>query len=55
MAVKGDAVVAKNFAAVDATLAHLSELKIPASATNPQDRAAVVGARRRNSCGASRR
>ena len=41
---QGDAVVAKNFAGVDAALAHLSELKIPAAAGNPQDSAAVVGA-----------
>ena len=41
---QGEAVVAKNFAGVDAALAHLSELQIPAAATNPQDRAAVVSA-----------
>ena len=35
---KGEAVVAKNFAAVDAALARLSEVKVPAAATNPQHR-----------------
>ena len=39
---KGEAVVAKNFAAVDATLARLFEIKVPAAATNPKDRPPIV-------------
>ncbi len=39
---KGEAVVAKNFAAVDATLAHLFEMKVPTSASNPRDLPPIV-------------
>jgi len=39
---KGEAVVAKNFAAVDATLERLFEIKVPATATNPKDRPPIV-------------
>jgi pyruvate-ferredoxin/flavodoxin oxidoreductase len=39
---KGEAVVTKNFAAVDATLARLFEIKVPATATNPKDRPPIV-------------
>jgi pyruvate-ferredoxin/flavodoxin oxidoreductase len=39
---KGEAVVAKNFAAVDATLARLFEIKVPATATNPKDLPPIV-------------
>ena len=39
---KGEAVVAKNFAAVDATLARLFEVKVPATATNPKDKPPIV-------------
>ena len=41
---KGEAVVTKNFAAVDDTLARLSEVKVPATATNPKDRPPIVAA-----------
>jgi pyruvate-ferredoxin/flavodoxin oxidoreductase len=41
---KGEAVVAKNFAAVDDTLAQLFEVAVPKAATNPHDRPAVVAA-----------
>ena len=39
---KGAEVVAKNFAAVDATLAHLSEIPIPKAATSAAERPPVV-------------
>ena len=39
---KGEALVAKNFAAVDATLARLFEIKVPAAATNPKDLPPIV-------------
>ena len=39
---QGQTVVDKNFAAVDATLAQLFEVKVPATATNPKDRPAIV-------------
>ena len=39
---KGQSVVDKNFAAVDATLAQLFEVQVPATATNPHDRPAIV-------------
>jgi pyruvate-ferredoxin/flavodoxin oxidoreductase len=39
---KGETVVAKNFAAVDATLARLFEIKVPPTATNPKDRPPIV-------------
>jgi pyruvate-ferredoxin/flavodoxin oxidoreductase len=41
---KGEAVVEKNFLAVDGTLARLFEIEVPATATNPQDRPSVVAA-----------
>ncbi len=41
---RGEAVVQKNFAAVDATLEHLYEVKVPAAATSLFDRRAVVPA-----------
>jgi pyruvate-ferredoxin/flavodoxin oxidoreductase len=41
---KGEAVVAKNFAAVDGTLAQLFEIKVPTSASNPKDRPPIVAA-----------
>jgi pyruvate-ferredoxin/flavodoxin oxidoreductase len=41
---KGEAVVAKNFAAVDGTLERLFEITVPATATNPRDRRPVVAA-----------
>ena len=34
---KGEAVVKKNFEAVDGTLKQLFEIKVPATATNPHD------------------
>ena len=36
--------MAKNFAAVDATLARLFEIKVPAAASNPQDLPPIVAA-----------
>jgi pyruvate-ferredoxin/flavodoxin oxidoreductase len=39
---KGEAVVAKNFAAVDATLAYLSEMKVPANPSNTADPPQIV-------------
>jgi pyruvate-ferredoxin/flavodoxin oxidoreductase len=41
---KGEPVVAKNFAAVDATLDRLFEIKVPSAATNPKDRPPIVAA-----------
>ena len=41
---RGEAVVQKNFAAVDATLSHLSEVKVPAEATSSSDMRLVVPA-----------
>ncbi len=39
---KGEEIVKRNFAAVDATLAHLHEVKVPAKATSEQTRAPAV-------------
>ncbi len=39
---KGEGVVTKNFAAVDATLARLFEIKVPETATNPIDLPPIV-------------
>jgi pyruvate-ferredoxin/flavodoxin oxidoreductase len=41
---RGEAVVQKNFAAVDATLSHLSEVKVPAEATSSSDMRLAVPA-----------
>ena len=41
---RGEAVVQKNFAAVDATLSHLSEVKVPAEANSSSDMRPVVPA-----------
>jgi pyruvate-ferredoxin/flavodoxin oxidoreductase len=41
---KGEAVVAKNFAAVDDTLANLFEVEVPKTATNAHDLPAIVSA-----------
>ena len=41
---RGEAVVAKNFAAVDATLERLHQVKVPAAATSTFDRRATVSA-----------
>jgi pyruvate-ferredoxin/flavodoxin oxidoreductase len=41
---KGDEVVQKNFAAVDGTLAHLREIAVPATATNPNRLPPIVSA-----------
>jgi pyruvate-ferredoxin/flavodoxin oxidoreductase len=41
---KGEAVVAKNFAAVDGTLAQLFEVEVPSAASNPHDLPEVVAA-----------
>jgi pyruvate-ferredoxin/flavodoxin oxidoreductase len=41
---KGEAIVAKNFAAVDGTLAQLFEVAVPSAATNPHDLPPIVAA-----------
>jgi len=52
---KGEEIVRKNFEAVDVTLAHLHEAKVPEAVTSSQEMRAVVPARRLSSCRTSPR